>query len=494
MDYKNKYLKYKIKYINLKNKNIGGAKCIEDPTLQKNNQYYYFVSFLMLIKKYFFQKINFTPNRFFWNRNEKDRLKESTDNLFSEEFNNINDIGQSMMDLKRSIGIYHTSTSCICFNKNELKKPNNKIKFYLGGTNLKLSHPEYYYLKYKSIIDKFRISYEKEEDKIKLTLKEENIFLKFYESLCIEIILNKSSYLDGIMSLKTYNKNIFSGSKCEHGNIISNDVSKCEDSKCPYKYNIVNKEDVNITKTDDSDNDKLKFSTDLNIIQKYDAKIINSSIQCCKINNDAEIDCLLAIIRDKLNIEGTLYERILNVDNFLIKFLNPEDDEYIGNYGFFSLDKRYFPITPCHVCVNWLENYGCNYFNCQSGKLSDLFILKIKLNDWIPKSNFYKFHDELIFDDTFKYILKTSFKVLNYVKQHINIKYMIEEIFKYYPSWVITTRRIKLDKPINPKILEIMGKYRSSTEITLESRREIILKLIDHIKLYNKIKYEICLL
>lgn len=374
------------------------------------NNYDLFALFF-IIQTYIFLKINFNKNG-----NVNLRYKDLTDCLISDEYFDLNRY-ENHIDMEATLKWFYSSVYCISFNRTLLLKGNTKLKFYIGGTNIKLSSPRYYYNKYKLLINIFYKNIKLYNSKIEITNeydpKLKNKLKLFILSEAIEYILNQAG-----VSLDDYNKNTFSGSLClTNGNIISNSLEIClvrdvdignehnaKLKKCPLSYKLHHRKD---NQKFNPDTDKI---TNINErLETYNDIISNKT--CCKDKNDAEIDILLSILRD--NLQGiNIYEQYNNLWNFLNdNLLNPESNEYIGNYGLFCMNNQNNPITACWICKKWLSYYGCNYFTCGIDKFKNILTPKIKLNLWLPKKYFIRIVD--ILRNDYQFILKTSFCYLN---------------------------------------------------------------------------------
>jgi hypothetical protein len=446
-----------------------------------NNNNYALITVCIILKKYIFNMINS------WsvNLNSVKRFNEVTKCLVSSEFMEIHD-DRIQVDIKRKINLLYSSMCCICFNKNQMKKNNDFIKFYIGGTNIKLSHPSYYAIKHKKLIEDFNKGSLK-----KISESDNIILLRFIESSVMEYILNKKD-----SSIDLYNKNSFFGSGCNDGKIVANEI--INKNKCPQKYYLLYK------------NEKITNITADNIDDLY---LYSKKKVSCKQSHDAEIDCLLAIIREKM-IGSNIYEKSDNLWNFVKHhFLNINDDEYIGNYGFFSINKCYYAETPCWICANWLEQYGCNYFNCGQGLLKKIYNAKIPYDQWLPE-NSYSFTD-LLSNKNLNLKIMTSLCDLKYnvnltEKKLLNSKrvqkykrlvhlsyygiYDLIDIMLTYNDFKINNARKVSDlkiKNINVLIDNIARRYAQGTivKMTDNDYNDIITTLSKHNKTLNKLIY-----
>ena len=382
-----------------------------------------------ILKSYIFLKINFNENK-----DINLRYNDLTDCLVSDEFFDLNrDV--SNLDITSTLNWFYSSVYCICFNKISLLKGNTSFKFYIGGTNIKLSSHSYYYTKYKSLIDIFYKNIKLYNSGFKITKEHDPKLTKklklFILSEAIEYILNQAG-----VKLDDYNKKPFSGSLClTNGDIIPNRFDDCivgdvevgnehdaKLKKCPLSYKLHHKKD---NQEFNSKIDKI-----LNIKERlenyYD--VIDDKI-CCKDKNDAEIDILLSILRD--NLQGdNIYEQYNNLWIFMNQhLLNETSNEYLGNYGFFCMNNTNNPITACWICKEWLSYYGCNYLTCGIDKFKNILRPKIKLDIWLPKQNFIRIVDLL--KNNYQFILKISFCYLNIkLNKDILAKFRSERINK----------------------------------------------------------------
>ena len=375
--------------------------------------------FCFLIKSFIFLRINL----YSYNSNINRRKNEIIDCLISDEFFKYNNT-TNHIDFNNTIKFLYSSVVCISFNKNDFLKTNTKIHVFVGGSNIKLSHPKFYLNKYNLLIDTFyknlKIFNKDNSNKKPFEKEEEKILSLFFLSEGIEFIINKAK-----VSLDNYNKSTFAGTKCNHpGDIVPKDINKI----CPYK----------ITKTSDKIFLKFKKCPQVyNLTHKETNKIYDYKNQglldlydrtnnyedqtnerlCCKDKNDAEIDLLLSILR--FNFKGAnIYEKYNNLWHFIENdFLNATAYNYIGNYGFFCLDKFNNPMTPCWICNQWLSYYNCNFFNCIKGITNNALETKYKLSDWLPIKSHFRIID--ILQNKINFGLKTS---LCYLTSNIDKK------------------------------------------------------------------------
>jgi len=398
------------------------TKCINYDLYDKSNFYLFGLCFLL--KSFIFLKVNLDNN----NLNNKKRAGELIDCLISDQFFEY-DKNENKISFNNSIKYLYSSVVCVSFNKNDLLKSKKKVNIFIGGSNIKLSRPEYYYNKYFILINKFRKNldiYDKKGVTMKnLNKKDEKIISMYLLSESIEFILNK-----GDVSLKDYNKNIFSGTKCLYnGDIVSRNIEKfCsyksyfkygikyyKYKKCPQKYKLINKKTGLVYEYESQGilniEDRLN-----NYSEQYDERL------CCKDKNDAEIDLLLSILRN--NFKGdNLYDKHNNLINFLDQeLLNQKSENFLGNYGFFCLDKFNNPMTPCWICNKWLSYYGCNFFNCGQGIKNEVLICKIRLDNWIPKYRYYRIINILKSNQNIKLITSMCYLGSN-INQKILKKY-----------------------------------------------------------------------
>ena len=205
---------------------------------------YALITLCMIFKKYIFNMANSWSS----NLSSKKRFNEVTKCLVSSEFTKIRN-DRIQVNIKQKINMLYSSMCCICFNRNQLSKNRGHIKIYLGGTNIKLSHPSYYAIQHKQLIEKFQ----KEKFDSEKNKKDTNIILRFIETSAIEFILNNQK-----SSIDMYNNSPFYGSSCNNGEIIANEIKKKKKDKCPQKYYLIYK-DKEIAKITAENIDKFKL-------------------------------------------------------------------------------------------------------------------------------------------------------------------------------------------------------------------------------------------
>jgi hypothetical protein len=407
------------------------SKCINYESYDKSN--FDLFGFCFLIKSFIFLR----NNLYIHNKDVNRRKNEIIDCLISDQFFKYNNYINNI-NFNNTIKYLYSSVVCISFNRNDLLKTNRKMQIFVGGSNIKLSHPKYYLKEYNFLINTFNKNlqiFNKDNLNIKKFKKnEEKILFLYFLSEGIEFIINKAD-----VSIDNYNKNIFAGTSCNHpGEIIPKEINKiCQDKKvrtssgtfqkfrnCPQVYNLIHNETNNMY------NYKTDGTLDLNDrINNYDDITIERL--CCKDKNDAEIDLLLSILRYYLRGEN-IYEKYNNLWNFIENhFLNVGSNNYIGNFGFFCLDKFNNPMTPCWICNKWLSHFNCNFFNCIKGITNNALETKYKLNQWLPLKTHFRIID--ILQNKINFGLKTSMCYLTSnidKKNHKQLQKKRDKIFK----------------------------------------------------------------
>lgn len=324
----------------------------------------------------------------------------------------------------------YTSTCTICYNKNQLLKSNSSpIDIYIGSAFIKLSSPKYYFTNYKGLIIKFikkcnNVSSNRNYLN-KLSPNDKNIISEWMESKYLSQILE-----GGNCSIDEYNKTLFSGSKCskKDNNIIKNsdqvNEEICVNKTCPNTWILKDKTEKKI---DESKTIKLEDR-----IKNYNEKEKEEPYEigkkyCCKSFQDAELDCLLAIIRNIKKKGNDIIQQYNILDQFINnKLLNSTSEEYLGNYGFFSIQNNFHSMHPCWICKKWLNTYGCNYFNCTN--FYPVLRPKINFETWINNKRYNKFSNILYKNKKFNIKTSRCKLFLDFPKKNIN--FLIRRLYE----------------------------------------------------------------